>query len=156
MERVDQPTMLEKIMWGSGEQKPVWSEEDEVVVKDICDKLNRLSMIYVGNESIVCQEDIKWLKFLKDRVQPQPKQEWNEEDEKQYRGAIAICNSLGHTNTADWLKSHRPQSQWKPSEEMLEALYRVIPENTMEISEDEMLLDKLYQGLKYGRVLSNK
>ena len=24
----------------------------------------------------------------------------------------------------------------------------------MEISEDEMLLDKLYQGLKYGRVLS--
>ena len=46
------------------------------------------------------------------------------------------------------------QSQWKPSEEMLEALYRAIPENVMEISEDEMLLDKLYQGLKYGRVLS--
>lgn len=47
------------------------------------------------------------------------------------------------------------QKQWKPSEEMLEALYRAIQENTMEISEDEMLLDKLYQGLKYGRVLSN-
>jgi hypothetical protein len=37
---------------------------------------------------------------------------------------------------------------------MLEALYRAIPENVMTISEDEMLLDKLYQGLKYGRVLS--
>lgn len=55
-----------------------------------------------------------------------------------------------------WLDSLRPQSHWKPSEEMLEALYRVIPENVMEKSEDEMLLDKLYQGLKYGRVLSNK
>ena len=54
------------------------------------------------------------------------------------------------------LKSLRPQSQWNPSEEMLEALYRAIPENVMEISEDEMLLDKLYQGLKYDRVLSNK
>ena len=55
-----------------------------------------------------------------------------------------------------WLKSLRPHSQWKPSDEMLEALYRVIPENVMEISEDEILLDKLYQGLKYGKVLSNK
>jgi hypothetical protein len=39
---------------------------------------------------------------------------------------------------------------------MLKALYRAIPENTMAISEDEMLLDKLYQGLKYGKVLSKK
>ena len=55
-----------------------------------------------------------------------------------------------------WLKSLRPQNRWKPSDEMLEALYRAVPENVMEISEDEMLLDKLYQGLKYGRVLSEK
>lgn len=45
---------------------------------------------------------------------------------------------------------------WKPSDEMLKALYRIIPENVMEKSEDEMLLDKLYQGLKYGKVLSEK
>jgi len=53
---------------------------------------------------------------------------------------------------AQWQKEHL----WKPSEEMLEALYKVIPENVMAISEDEMLLDKLYQGLKYGKVLSEK
>jgi len=53
---------------------------------------------------------------------------------------------------AKWRKEHF----WKPSDEMLEALYRVIPENVMEKSEDEMLLDKLYQGLKYGKVLSEK
>lgn len=46
--------------------------------------------------------------------------------------------------------------QWKPNDEMLEALYRAIPENVMEISEDAILLGKLYQGLKYGRVLSKK
>lgn len=55
-----------------------------------------------------------------------------------------------------WLQSLRPQNTWKPSDEMLEALYRVIPENVMEKSENEILLDKLYQGLKYGRVLSKK
>jgi uncharacterized coiled-coil DUF342 family protein len=53
---------------------------------------------------------------------------------------------------AQWQKEHH----WKPSDEMLEALYMVIPENVMEKSEDEMLLDKLYQGLKYGKVLSEK
>lgn len=54
------------------EQASAWSEEDEVVVKDICDKLNRLSMTYVGNESIVCQEDINWLKSLKERCTWKP------------------------------------------------------------------------------------
>lgn len=91
--------------------------------------------------------------------------EWTEQD-KQF---LLVCkNALAKYQVSDkwdaniisrWLenklKSLRPQRQWKPSEEMLEALYRAIPENTMAISEDEMLLDKLYQGLKYGRVLSN-
>ena len=56
-----------------------------------------------------------------------------------------------------WLeKQGEHQNRFKPSEEMLEALYKVIPGNVMAISEDEMFLDKLYQGLKYGRVLKNK
>ena len=64
---------------------------------------------------------------------------------------ISSINNL-EVKEVDLEKEHL----WKPSEEMLEALYRVIPENVMEISEDEMLLDKLYQGLKYGKVLSEK
>ena len=65
----------------------------------------------------------------------------------------------GHIN---WLKFRLPQKisnvernekNFKPSEEMLEALYRALPKNVKEISEDELLLDKLYQGLKYGRVI---
>lgn len=92
---------------------------------------------------------------------------WSEEDEAMInsiiRELIHQYNEEIPQGTEDkikWLKNKlkfiKPQSQWKPSEEMLEALYKVIPQNVMEISEDEMLLDKLYQGLKYGRVLSKK
>lgn len=31
---------------------------------------------------------IAWLKSLKDKVQPQPKQDWSEEDEKNFQGII--------------------------------------------------------------------
>jgi len=91
------------------------------------------------------------------------KQEWSEEDEYHKRQILRIlkdngCSQTLQERTEKWieerLKSLRPQPQWKPSEEMLEALYRVTPENVKEKSEDEILLDKLYQGLKYGRVLS--
>lgn len=67
--------------------KPAWSEEDDVAVKDICDKLNRLSMTYVGNESIVCQEEIKWLKSLS----PQP--HWKPSDEQMDMLKIAVSTS---------------------------------------------------------------
>ena len=69
---------------------------------------------------------------------------------------IPNANKSYYQIKIDWLKSLRPQTTWKPSEEMLEALYRAVPKNVKEMSEDEMLLDKLYQGLKYGKVLSEK
>ena len=91
------------------------------------------------------------------------KSAWSEEDEKNYDISLKIMCASNKSeklinNLYDWFKSLKdrvhPQSTWKPSEEMLEALYKAIPENVMAMSEDEMLLDKLYQGLKYGRVLS--
>ena len=69
----------------------------------------------------------KWLKSLKTRVQPQ--QKWSDEDERQYRAAIAICNSLGHTSTANWLKSHRPQPTWKPNKAQMKDLAFVADQN---------------------------
>lgn len=86
--------------------------------------------------------------------------ERSEEDEKMLEdciGAVAAADYYPYEdkqNMEKWLESLKPQSHWKPSDEMLAALYRVSPENVMEKSEDEILLDKLYQGLKYGRVLS--
>ena len=76
----------------------------------------------------------------------------NYTDNEEYGDDVYFAIKAAFEAGAEWKKEHL----WKPSEEMLEALYRVIPENVMAISEDEMLLDKLYQGLKYGRVLSKK
>ena len=106
--------------------------------------------------------------FQNDIIEQKPA--WSEEDEDMCYKATAVINRLcaegkeyvWSVKTLKklfyWLKSLKervqPQNTWKPSEEMLEALYRAVPENVKEMSEDEMLLDKLYQGLKYGRVLS--
>jgi hypothetical protein len=75
---------------------------------------------------------------------------WSEEDEKMLND-ILMCGEhhcyLDAGNIA-WLKSLRHQKQWKPSDEQMEALYDSIPENVMEISEREMLLNELYKNLK--------
>ena len=69
--------------------------------------------------------NINWLKFLKDRVQPQPKQEWSEEDELKISDILALLRGGEncHYNTSElfnWLKSLRPQNRWKPSDEQME------------------------------------
>ena len=145
------------------EQKPVWSEEDKMMLQYAIEHFEseKRNCIEGGGRKKAMQEYIDWLKSLKDRVQPQTKQEWSEEDEEMLNLIIARLHS--HPNVElgeygklyDWLNFHCSQKQWKPSEEMLEALYRALPQDVKEISEDEILLDKLYQGLKYGRVLSN-
>ena len=62
-----------------GEQNPAWSEED--------DKLYTSALWHIKNSCGNGGKDsgefevYNWLKSLKDRVQPQPKQEWSEEDE---------------------------------------------------------------------------
>ena len=144
--------------------KQEWSEEDEMFVHGLIRGLTAKRDIHghttFSSDCIDITETINWLKFLKDRILPQ--QEWSEEDEQMMNSflhKVEVCNLLTNKENV-WiinkLKSLKPQNTWKPSEEMLEALYRVIPENVMEKSEDDMLLDKLYQGLKYGKVLSEK
>ena len=87
-------------------------------------------------EATVCTDvaqirNVNCLKSLKDRVQPQPKQEWSEEDERLFQIVIDILdreNHLGNISHTDLiacvkkLKSLRPQSLWKPSNEQIEAL----------------------------------
>lgn len=162
-----------------------WSEEDKQYFNFLEKLLNNLQVKSTENEikkgtnsnSEYYFKVIQWLKSLKDRVQPQPKQEWSDKDKKLIDDTCHLINTLASgygekvtepitfsgtqmiASIKDRLRAlvdNRPQSQWKPSKEMLEALYRAIPKNVMEISEDEMLLDKLYQGLKYGKVLSKK
>ena len=61
--------------------KPAWSEEDEEELDIAISTLKEAGQ----------HDSAKWLKSIKDKVQPQPKQEWSEEDA--FRTS-AIANSL--------------------------------------------------------------
>ena len=66
------------------EQSPAWSEEDEYTLGETIQHLEELIRIekvkHCGIDVQYYQRDIDWLKSLKERVQPQTKQEWSEED----------------------------------------------------------------------------
>ena len=66
---------------------PAWSEEDKNFMYDTLSNLTELKDRYgevYGNVG----KCIDWLKSLKDRVQPQPKQEWSEKDEEMCQETI--------------------------------------------------------------------
>ena len=100
-------------------QNPAWGEEDELQMQGIIDLLPGLTIRH------------NWLKSLKDRVQP--KQEWDEDDERSIRDCIFYLKSAKKyfdTDESilfdeqwfnlciDWLKSlyHKVklQNTWKP------------------------------------------
>ena len=66
---------------------PAWSEEDKNFMYDTLSNLTELKDRYgevYGNVG----KCIDWLKSIKDRVQPQPKQEWSEKDEEMCQETI--------------------------------------------------------------------
>ena len=110
-----------------GELKPAWSEEDEEMLTEIISdvKFAQDKSPDTQVNQIVFEEEINWLKSLKDRAQPRPA-EWSEEDERLRRKLIELIYAVSYCdereNLSNWLKSLRPQSHWKPSEEQMEAL----------------------------------
>ena len=63
-----------------GEQKPAeWGEEDETTFKVMLEELEKYVM-FKQYSTPLSVYDLQWFKSLKDRVQPQPKQELSEED----------------------------------------------------------------------------
>ena len=83
--------------------------------------------------------------------------EWNEEDSRilgNLKSELTnlVARGLIKRETEDkyvsWLDSLRPQNRWRPSKAQMKALYDSIPENVMEISEREMLLNSLYKDLR--------
>ena len=92
-----------------GEQKSSWNEIDEK-------NLNTIINVIHGGTHLAYENEIDWLKSIKDRVQPQPKQEWSEKDEKmwtQVSNEIEAIKSNSSTifekniaqDKIDWLKS---------------------------------------------------
>ena len=121
------------------QSKQDWSEEDERCLTNAIDACKQMSdEDYDYSQGYI--DAINWLKSLKDRVQP--KQEWSEDDEAKRKfiedelsGLIADENAIESPLTKRvkdlysalyWLKSFRPQKQWRPSETELRIFEEVI------------------------------
>lgn len=142
------------------EQKPTWSEEDERHRKRIVERLEDIRKSKEDNIDVasVILSEINWLKSLKERVQLQPKQEWNEANDSMIEGIkIAILDYYDKENADEiisWLESLKervqpqPKYHWKPSEEQMEALNAINNIGELSYVEQSDLLVKLYNDLK--------
>ena len=142
------------------EQKPAeWSDTDQIrldcAICSILAESNR-SNGYIDKDTAIDLEN--WLNSLKDRVLPQPKQKWSEEDKMMLQYAIEHferqkrnCIDGGGRKKSmqefiDWLKSLRPQPKWKPDSAMLVSLEYAI--NHISKKGDKNILTKLLEQLK--------
>lgn len=103
--------------------KQEWSEEDETRLKVIEEEMERYIM-FKQYGTPLSVDDIEWLKSLPERFNLPPKQEWNEEDEKQ--------------------EEQKPKV-WKPSKEQMEALYNI---EFKEFKKFGPIIESLYNDLK--------
>ena len=120
-----------------------WSEEDEGMLKSILNEYKSMQI-----------EKRKWLRFLKDRVLSQPKQEWSKEDEYCRQQLIEFCEHCmvqdsSAIRCADWLQFLKNRYAWKPSKEHLHTLEAVISDYTEQgLSYTKDSLNELYEQLK--------
>lgn len=118
-----------KVILRKGEMKSSWSEDDEKRLKVIAEELVKFISIHKYGTPLSV-DDITWLKTLKERIQP--KQEWSDEDEKMLQNILECLRNGWKELPTDilkyesWLKSLRPQSTLKPSDEQLDSLYDVL------------------------------
>ena len=138
-----------------GEQKPTeWTEEDETIKNNISHIIRQYDKIskkdnqpcwYVGD----C---LLWIQNIKDRVLPQPKLEWNEEDDDDaWLNDIiskAECNLQLNKDEITWLKSLKDRYTWKPSDKQMEAVRIAAEIGTANNSWAMGILKDMYQDLK--------
>ena len=102
------------------EQPHAWSEEDKTKIKNIIAFLEEPALCCMECNRDIVQENVDWLKSIKDRIQPQPKQDWSDEDERMYRGLHNLIYSTPYCDSrkelSDWLKSIKDKVQ--PKQEM--------------------------------------
>jgi len=94
----------DKVVIKKGEKSAAWNVEDSSKVQRICKYLDEAKKYYADITEV--RECMDWLKSLKDRVQPKPK-EWGEEDENYLQSAENACEYQYGKNTSTilWLKS---------------------------------------------------
>lgn len=101
-----------------------WNEEDESWFKEI-----ELMALSFSNDDSYRKKFFDWFKSLKERVQPQLKQKWSEDDEKKIMWLVRLISTGGfreldsdkmpcsRSELLDWLKSIKPQPKQEWSEE---------------------------------------
>ena len=117
------------------EKIAAWSEKDKEMSRFIGNAITADdSSVYLKSKGIEVIDAHVWLDELKDRVQPQPKQEWSEDDEKIWKeisdmlweGYTQSCSNFTWDDIRDWvnpkIKSIRSQNAWKPSDEQIKAV----------------------------------
>ena len=126
-------------------QKSAWSEEDEIALGDAlwCCK-QAASIAKDENDMGNAWYAENWLKSLKDRILPQQKQEWSEEDSNMLQSILDEYKSMA-IEKRNWLKSLKDRYTWKPSDEQMEALKEAVDEH---FDIDGGVLWHLYEQLK--------
>lgn len=106
----------------------VWSEEDEEIVEALNEYVKNLDILFseikIGDKDIISKEFREkvqhWLKNFKDRVQPQPKQEWSDEDEnllKEFMKDIRLDMLSSYAEKyCNWLKNLKDRVQPQPKQ----------------------------------------
>ena len=127
------------------ENKPTeWNEEDGEIVETLNEYVKNLDILFseikIGNKDILSKEFRKkvqsWLKSIKDRVQPQPKQEWSKLDNR-IEDCIGMCLTdisekrfddfkTSLKECLDWLHSLKDRMWYQPSQEWSEEDKRLL------------------------------
>lgn len=138
--------------WELVEQKPTWSEKDDIRLNATVSFLERYKGIDYENTG-VC---ISWLKSLKDKMQPKVK--WSKEDKERYISCLQRLSTGNpeqpETINSKWFKEHvYSQSTWKPTKEQIRRLEYFVKlwgktedtENTKVLETVKSLLNDLKQ-----------
>ncbi len=134
-------------------QKPAeWSEEDEVMLKEIISFFKDVSVKLQHDLNLYACFLEKKLKF----IHRQPKQEWNEEEKARIDQIVDVLDwaeDEGRISYSDWIdyvdyvQSLKPQKHFKPSEKQIKALKWVLSNVPYCMHKEEIngLLEQLEQ-----------
>ena len=136
-----------------GEQKTAWSEEDEEMCQETIDWFEKKCFPYALENENPARESIKWLKSLKNRVLPQPKQEWSEEEQVSEEFINALGTMLNDGLPDRYLVS---EERIKKSAELLFSIARKQLKNEMQewSEEDEKIALSIEQVMNCASLLN--
>lgn len=116
--------------------KSAWSEEDESMLNFVKVVLNKhKDDAFFDKFKTTLNDCLTWFRNIKSRVGCEVNcittKEWSEEDEVKINRIVSCLENLNVADNdillkdVDWLKSLRPCSQWKPSDEQMKLLREV-------------------------------